>query len=130
MQIILLDEARFDNFAINHPNHNYYQTSNYGRLMTKHGHNSYYLGLVDDIGNIKAATLMIVKNDSKEKRKMGYAPRGFLIDWNDDELVKNFTDGLKEFLSKRNFTYLKLDPLVVYKEHNTNGEENTFGESN
>lgn len=130
MQIILLDEARFDSFAINHPNHNYFQTSNYGRLMTKHGHNSYYLGLVDDIGNIKAATLMIVKNDSKEKRKMGYAPRGFLIDWNDDELVTNFTNGIKDFLSKRNFTYLKVDPLVVYKEHTANEEENTFGDSN
>ncbi len=130
MQIILLDEARFDSFAINHPNYNYFQTSNYGRLMTKHGHNSYYLGLVDDSGNIKAATLMIVKNDNKEKRKMGYAPRGFLIDWNDEELVDNFTNGIKDFLAKRNFTYLKVDPLVVYKEHNTNGEENTFGESN
>ena len=69
MQIILLDEARFDQFAISHPNHNYYQTSNYGRLMTKHGHNAYYLGLAADDGEIKAATLIIVKNDSKEKRK-------------------------------------------------------------
>ena len=91
MQIILLDEARFDQFAVSHPNHNYYQTSNYGRLMTKHGHNAYYLGLAADDGEIKAATLIIVKNDSKEKRKMGYAPRGFLIDWNNDDLVKEFT---------------------------------------
>ena len=98
MQIILLDEARFDQFAVSHPNHNYYQTSNYGRLMTKHGHNAYYLGLTDDIGDIKAATLIIVKNDSKEKRKMGYAPRGFLIDWNNDDLVKEFTEKLKDFL--------------------------------
>lgn len=79
MQIILLDEARFDQFAISHPNHNYYQTSNYGRLMAKHGHNAYYLGLAADDGEIKAATLIIVKNDSKEKEN-GYAPRGFLID--------------------------------------------------
>ena len=63
MQIILLDEVRFDQFAINHPNHNYYQSSNYGRLMSKHGHNAYYLGLVDNIGEIKAATLIIVKNE-------------------------------------------------------------------
>ena len=54
MQIILLDEARFDQFAISHPNHNYYQTSNYGRLMTKHGQNAYYLGLAEDDGEIKA----------------------------------------------------------------------------
>lgn len=130
MQIILLDETRFDSFALNHPNHNYFQSSNYGRLMTKQGHNSYYLGLVDNDGTIKAATLIIVKNDSKEKKKMGYAPRGFLIDWNDDELVKTFTDGIKDFLAKRNFTYLKVDPLVVYKEHNAVGEENILGEVN
>ncbi len=130
MQIILLDEARFDQFAISHPNHNYYQTSNYGRLMTKHGHNAYYLGLAADDGEIKAATLIIVKNDSKEKRKMGYAPRGFLIDWNNDDLVKEFTEKLKDFLSKRNFTYVKVDPMVVYKEHNIDGSEKTLSESN
>lgn len=130
MQIILLDETRFDQFAITHPNHNYYQSSNYGRLMTKHGHNAYYLGLVDDIGEIKAATLMIVKNEKNEKRKMGYAPRGFLIDWNDETLVKTFTETLKEFLSKRNFTYIKVDPIVIYKEHNNDGSEKLNNESN
>lgn len=130
MQIILLDETRFDNFALSHPNHNYYQTSTYGRLMTKRGYNSYYLGLVDDIGDIKAATLMVVKNEHKEKRKTGYAPRGFLIDWSDDELVKTFTSSVQEFLSKRNFTYLKVDPMISYKEHNLDGSEKMDSESN
>lgn len=125
MQIILLDEVRFDSFAISHPNYNFYQTSNYGRFMAKHGYNSYYLGLVDDIGEIKAATLMIVKNEKNNKRKMGYAPRGFLIDWNNDELVNEFTNKLKDFLSKRSFTYLKVDPLITYKEHNMDGSEKT-----
>lgn len=123
MQIILLDEARFDSFAINHPRHNYYQTSFYGKLMTQNGHNSYYLGLVDDTGNVKAATLMIVKNDKGEKRKMGYCPRGFLIDWENEELVKEFTEAMKEFLSKRNFIHVKIDPMVIYKQHNIDGSE-------
>ena len=121
MQIILLDELKFDAFAINHPNYNFYQSSNYGKFMSKHGYNSYYLGLSDDIGNIKAATLIIVKNDKSEKRKMGYAPRGFLIDWSDSELVKEFTTKIKEFLAKRSFTYLKVDPMIVYKEYNSDG---------
>lgn len=124
MQIILLDEARFDQYAINHPNHNFFQTSNYGKFMSKHGYNSYYLAMVDNSNQIKAATLVIVKNDkANSKRKMGYAPRGFLIDWNDDELVKEFSNSLKEFLAKRSFTYLKVDPLIVYKEHNLDGSE-------
>ncbi len=130
MQIVLLDEARFDSFAISHPNHSFYQTSNYGRFMSKHGYNSYYLGLVDDMGQIKAATLMVVKNEKTNKRKMGYAPRGFLIDWNDENLVSEFTNKLKEFLAKRSFTYLKVDPLIIYKEHNMDGTEKLDGDAN
>lgn len=130
MQIILLDETRFDNFALSHPNRNYYQTSFYGRLMSKRGYNSYYLGLVDDAGDIKGATLMIVKNEQKEKRKTGYAPRGFLIDWDNDELVNTFTTAIQEFLSKRNFTYLKVDPRIILKEHNLDGSEKLVSDSN
>ena len=63
MQIVLLDEARFDSFALNHPNQNYYQSSQYGRFVSKHGYNSYYLGMIDNTNEIKAATLIIVKND-------------------------------------------------------------------
>ena len=124
MQIILLDEARFDAFAFNHPNHNYFQTSNYGKFMSKQGYNAYYLGMVDNANEIKAATLIIVKNDKENsKRKMGYAPRGFLIDWNDDNLVAEFTNALKEYLSNRSFTYLKVDPPIIYKEHAIDGSE-------
>ena len=130
MQIVLLDEQRFDEFAINHPYSNFYQSSKYGKLMTKHGYNSYYIGLVDDSNQIKAATLIIVKNERFNKRKMGYAPRGFLIDWDDDELVKEFTTKIKDFLSKRNFTYLKVDPKVIYKKHNTDGSDRTDYEQN
>lgn len=130
MQIVLLDEARFDNFAINHPDYNFYQSSNYGRFMSKNGHNSYYLGLSDESGNIKAATLIIVKNDNNDKRKMAYAPRGFLIDWNNDQLVSEFTNLIKDFLAKRGFTYLKIDPMIIYKEHNLDGSEINNGTNN
>jgi len=130
MHITLLDESQFDGFAINHPNHNFYQSSNYGRFMSKHGYNSYYLGLVDSMNTIKAATLLIVKNEKNDKRKMGYAPRGFLIDWNNNELLKNFTDALKVYLEQRGFTYLKVDPMITYKEHDINGNEITSNESN
>lgn len=123
MRIELLDEVRFDNFASTHKYANYFQTSNYGKLMTKNGHNSYYLGLLDETNNIKAATLIIVKNDKNERKKTGYAPRGFLIDWEDDSLVTTFTNLLIEFLSKRGFTSIKLDPKVIYKEHNTDGTD-------
>ena len=129
MEIVLLDEVRFDNFAANNKYATFYQTSAYGNLMSKNGHNSYYLGLVDEFNNIKAATLIIVKNN-KEKKKMGYAPRGFLIDWEDEELVKTFTLLLKDFFAKRGFSYIKLDPPVILKEHNVDGSDKLLASNN
>ena len=132
MAITLLTEEQFDNFAINSPYNSFYQTSNYGNLMVKYGHNVYYLGLIKN-NSIVAATLIIVKTNSNDKRKMGYAPRGFLIDWKDFELVKEFTNEISSYLSKRGFTSLKIDPYVVYKKHdcdNNSSEDinNTFVE--
>ncbi|MEG2620809.1 MAG: peptidoglycan bridge formation glycyltransferase FemA/FemB family protein [Bacilli bacterium] len=120
MEIILLDELSFDNFANLHPAYCYYQTSAYGSLMGKNGFNPYYIGLKEN-GTIIAATLIMAKME-RGKSKMGYCPRGFLIDWNDYELVKTFTELIKAFLSKRGFIYLKIDPFIIYKEHNRKGE--------
>ena len=63
MQIILLEENRFDEYAINHPNYNIYQSSNYGRLMTKKGYNAYYLGLVDDSNKRPNKTICCVLDE-------------------------------------------------------------------
>ena len=123
MQIVTLEETEFDNFAINHPLCNYYQSSYYGKFMTKHGYNAYYLGLSDDFNNIKAATLIIVKNESSTRIKTAYAPRGFLIDWDDKQLVREFTEKIKDYLEKRNFAYLKVDPKIILKEYNFDGSK-------
>ncbi len=122
MEIVLLEEERYESFAMNHPNYNLYQTSSYGNLMNKHGYNAYYLGLANEAGIVNAATMVLVKKE-KGKNKMAYCPRGFLIDWNNKELVKEFTDKLKDFLGKRKFTFLKVDPLITYKEHDKQGND-------
>lgn len=130
MEIVLLEEDRYEAFAMSHPNYNLYQTSSYGKLMSKHGYNTYYLGLANEVGNVNAATMVLVKKE-KGKNKMAYCPRGFLIDWNNRELVKEFTEKLKEFLGQRKFTFIKVDPLITYKEHDKQGADinsSTYGE--
>ena len=40
MAIIELSRKEFDEYAINHPYRSFYQTSQYGTLMSKHGYKS------------------------------------------------------------------------------------------
>ena len=109
MELMQIDEKEFTEFAKNYPGRNFYQTVEYGMLMDRHSFDDYYLALKDDFNNIVAATLILV-NKVFIGYKWGYCPRGYLIDFNNFDLVKTFTEKIKIFLKKRNFIFIKLDP--------------------
>lgn len=122
MEIFQLTKEEFDNYAKNCPYKNFYQTSEYGMLMDRHSFDDYYLAMKDDTGNIKAATLILI-DKVFIGYKWGYCPRGFLIDFNDFELLKTFTTLLTEFLNKRNFMFVRLDPYIIHKSRDKQGKE-------
>lgn len=122
MDIIQLTKEEFDNYANSHPNKNFYQTSAYGMLMDRHSFDDYYLAMKDESGNIKAATLILI-DKVFFGYKWGYCPRGYLIDFNDTELLRVFTELLKEYLNKRNFMFVKIDPYIIYKSRDKIGKE-------
>ena len=121
MKIIEMQSEEFKNFEASYTNKNFYQTSNYGTLMDRHQFDDYYLGLIDENNQIVAATLILV-NKVFIGYKWGYCPRGFLIDFNNMELLKTFTELLKGYLKMRNFMFVKIDPCIIYKSRNNNGE--------
>ena len=55
------------------------------------------------------------------KKKMFYAPRGFLIDFDDNKLLKSFTEEVKKYIKKENGIFLKIDPYVVYNKRDKDG---------
>ena len=122
MEIVQLTKEEFDSYAENHPSKNFYQTSAYGMLMDRHSFDDYYLAMKDESGNIKCATLILIDKVFLGY-KWGYCPRGYLIDFNDTELLKTFTNLLKEFLKKRNFMFVKIDPYIIYKSRDKKGKE-------
>jgi len=119
MAIIEMDRREFDEYAFKHPYRSFYQTTQYGTLMSKHGYKPIYLGL-DEGGEIRAAALILVKNQFGIK--LGYSPRGFLIDFNDYQLVEDFTNHLKNYLSKQNIANLIIDPHITHLERDKNGK--------
>ena len=121
MKIVELQAEQFKIFEHSFPYKNFYQTEEYGMLMNRHQFNDYYLGLEDDAGNIVAATLILVKRGALGF-KWGYCPRGYLIDFKNIELLKTFSNLLRDFLKKRNFMYITLDPILIYKSRNNRGD--------
>lgn len=114
MRLYEVPKKVFDEFGQNNKIRNFYQTSEYGDWMEKRGYKCMYLAFMDDAKIIHAATLIIYKFVFSSY-KYGYAPRGFLINYNDEELFKEFTRHIKMFLKAKNFAYLKIDPPIIYK---------------
>lgn len=115
MKIKEISFIEFDNFAKNHSLASYHQTSQYALLMSNHGYEYDYIGYVDDNNNLKAASLILYKKIGF-KQIYGYAPKGFLIDYFNEELLKCFTNDLKEYYKQKNFTFIKINPEIAIGE--------------
>ena len=118
MHIIELTELQYKNYSNIHSKKNYKQSIEYAHLKKLDGNNPLYLGLVDDDNNVHAATLILEKNINS-KLKTGYAPSGFLINFYNLILLKNFTIELKEYLKTKNYVYLRVNPLINYQVYDS-----------
>lgn len=115
MKIVELTNAQFDEYARFHPLNNYCQTSKYALLMSEYGYNYDYIGFVDENNTIKAASLILTKKITG-RTKYGYAPKGFLINYYDTNLVKDFLNQLRKYYKKRNFIFIKFNPEIIIGE--------------
>ena len=120
MKLITLNKKEFKEFADKHPQITFHQTEEWANLKKVNGWNSYYVGLKDK-DKIVAGALLLSKTLPIIKKKMFYSPRGFLIDYNDKELLKTFTEELKVFAKKEKAIFVKIDPYVEYQERDNDG---------
>ena len=111
MKLKNLSIFEFDNYSFNHPLSSYHQSSSYALMMAEQGYDYDLLGLVDDDDNIHAASLILSKRLGMFNR-YGYAPKGFLIDYYDSELISEFTKLLKKYYYKKNFAFIKINPEI------------------
>lgn len=111
MKLKNLSIFEFDEYAKNHPLGSYHQSSSYALLMSEQGYEYDLLGFVDDNDNIKAASLILYKKLGMFNR-YGYAPKGFLIDYYNVDLLKDFTKALKKYYYKKNFAFIKINPEI------------------
>ena len=128
MRIITLTKEEFDNFSNNHKYNSYYQSSNYAEFaMNNDQYSVHYLGFTENDRLIGAA-LMLYKT-LFWGYKYAYSPRGLLIDFENDDMVKTITQELKKLLKKQKFIFITIDPLIVASERDKNGKIMQFNNS-
>ncbi len=120
MEFKVLTEDEFRKFSTKHKYESFMQTVELGNLKKELGDIVHYVGVVNN--NKLVAAALLLEEKSILSKKTFYSPRGFLIDYEDKELLKFFTEELKKYIKKHKGFMLTIDPNVIYRVRTSDGE--------
>ena len=128
MDFVELTEKEYQKFWENHPLKTFLSAPKIAKLREKSNWKSYFVGVKENKKVVAAALLL------SHKRKFNvnefYSPRGFMLDYNNKELLTFFVEKVKEFAKSKNGYILRIDPYVIYKQRDINGDIVEGGEDN
>lgn len=120
MEFTTLTEKEFIKFSDKHPQSSFLQTIELANLKKELGSIPHIVGIKEN-KKVLAATI-ILEEKSILGYKTFYAPRGFLIDYDNYELLKFFTEELIKFVKQRKGFRITIDPNVVYRVRSSEGD--------
>ncbi len=125
MKIVNLEKQEFIDFCKNNSQATFFQSPYWIEIKEQNQWSGEILGVKEN-GKIIIATVLLYKS-LKGIVKFAYAPRGFLIDYSDFDLLEEFTKEIKEYLKRKGIAFLKINPYVDYQLRDVHGNtiENT-----
>lgn len=121
---------RYREFESNHKKSHFLQSYEWGLFCKRaKGQVPCYVGMEDENGNL-VATCLILLRKTPFGFSYGYAPRGFILDYGNKDVIKVFTNYLKEYMKNNKIIYIKFDPDIKYQDIDENGNKIDGGENN
>ncbi len=121
MKLVELDRKEFTEYSANYPYSTFFQSPYWIDVKKDNGWKGTIVGFKED-DRIVAATVLLFKGVKFINKNMVYAPRGFLLDYSNTELLEEFVGELKEYLKEKNALFLKINPYVKYRERTVDGD--------
>ena len=125
MYIKEITVSEFEKFCETHPLNNFHQSIKYARFKSDQGYEYEIIGYFKD-NELIAAGLVLVRMINNYL--YAYVPEGFLIDYNDANLVESFSKDLYEYYKKEDIVFIKINPQVpIYEIDNTTYKKKELG---
>ncbi len=120
MKLKDINKKEFEDFCKTQEHDNFFQSKYYAEIKRLDGYHTYFVGL-EESGKILAATLLLSKNVALFNFREFYAPRGFILDYKNTELVKTFTEKIVEYVKNKKGVLIKINPLVIVHDRDSVG---------
>lgn len=122
-----VDEKAFSDFVSTHEKGHFLQSYEWGEVSKLKGWTPFYVGL--KAKDKLVATALLLKKCLPLGYSYFYIPRGYVMDYNDQKLLKIFTEHIDQFTKKHRSLFFKIDPDI--KLHTIDKEANVIeGENN
>lgn len=114
MKFSQITKSEYNNFQKQHPYRDFMNSVHAMDLKVMNHWDVEYVGVKEDNKLICATALTSIP--VMKIFRFYYAQRGFLIDYNNKDLLNFFVSQLKSYLKAKKALYLLIDPNVLYKE--------------
>ncbi len=119
MEFIEIDENKYKKFWENHPEKTFLSSTYIGMLRKNNGWNVNFVGVIDNKKLVAAA--MLTSHIRRFGKYEFYSPRGLLVDYSNNEVLDFFVNNLKKYVRKNNGYVLRIDPYIINKERDIDG---------
>lgn len=118
-KLIMLEKTKYDNFVKNHKTKSHFlQSYSWGEFSKlKKNLTPYYMGLIDSNKKIVATALLLQKR-LPMKLSYFYSPRGFVMDYENKEIVQEMTKKIINFAKSKKAIFVKIDPDIIINDIN------------
>ena len=122
----LINKKEYEEFLNNSTYSHFMQSYEFGQIKKEKGFTPYYIGLKKD--NKLVGIALLLEKKLLLNYTYLYSPRGYILDYNNKELIEAFTTELKEFAREKKAIFVKIDPAI--KRHNLDIDGNILDGKN
>ena len=115
MNITQISVDKFNELAQSEPCASIYQSSYWSDLMIKKGYEPLFIQYTDDNNICVALGMFLLKRDTFISFKpTAHCPYGYLINYYDKDILKQFSEDLKEFFKEKKVSKIVIEPNVAF----------------
>ena len=128
MNFKMISKKEYTSFWEKSPIKTFLSSPKIADLRENNGWESFYLG-VEENNKLIAATMLLSHKRRFNTREF-YSPRGPLLDYKNKELLAFFMTNLKSFIKEKGGYVYRIDPYIINKERDIDGNIVEGGEDN
>lgn len=112
MKFLEINAKEYSDFVKKSEQASFFQTISWAEFKCINGWEYVLLGIKDDKNKLIGAGMVLIKN-TPIKKKIFYAPRGFILDYGNKKVLEFFTKEIKKYIKLHKGFLFKMDPYVM-----------------